>query len=111
MVTRDQMSDDFKLWVKKMGDILLKKNHDYSGVSEDPLWNFRKSTNFGVAPWRGALVRFSDKFSRIETFAKKEVFEVDDENFEDTMIDACNYLFLAYELYKEYKEEQEEHGK
>ncbi|MCG3203989.1 MAG: hypothetical protein KCHDKBKB_00666 [Elusimicrobia bacterium] len=103
MTTRDQMTKDFDEFVGAMRDILLAKNHDYTGSQDDPLWNFRKSENFGVPAWRGALVRFSDKVSRLETFARKELFEVKDESFEDTLRDACNYLFLVRELYKEYK--------
>lgn len=107
MLTRDQMAEHFDEFVEGMRSLLIKKNHDYTGSGDDPLWNFRKAENFGVDAWRGALVRFSDKFSRIETFAKKEVFEVSDENFEDTIRDACNYLFLVRELYREYRAKKE----
>jgi hypothetical protein len=105
LITRDVFASDFDAFIDKMRSILLKKNHDYTAGAgaADPLHNFRRSENFGVPGWKGALVRFSDKFSRLETFAKKEHFEVNDENFQDTLIDAANYLFLISELYKEYK--------
>lgn len=108
LITRDVFASDFDAFIEKMRSILLKKNHDYTaGVgAADPLHNFRRSENFGVPAWKGALVRFSDKFSRLETFAKKEHFEVDNENFYDTLIDGANYLFLIAELYKEYKHDK-----
>lgn len=101
MITREEFNNDFEEFVQSMREILLKKNHDYTGQNDDPLFNFRRSENMGVPAWKGAAIRFSDKVSRIEAFAKKQRYEVDDENFVDTLRDAANYLFLIGQLYKE----------
>lgn len=106
MITRPQFVKDFEVFVESMKYTLISKNHDYTNKNDDPLFNFRRSENMGVPAWKGALIRFSDKVSRLETFAKKEGFEVSDENFEDTIKDAANYLFLVQELYKEYKNDK-----
>lgn len=108
MLSRDQFNKDFEDFVSSMEKILLSKNHDYTAGNSgtDPLFNFRRSENMGVPAWKGALIRFSDKMSRLETFARKEKYEVNDENFMDTLRDGANYLFLIGELYKEYKNAQ-----
>ncbi len=101
MINRKEFEKDFEAFVASMREILLKKNHDYTGGKDDPLFNFRRSENMGVPAWKGCMIRFSDKVSRLETFAQKEAFQVNDENFLDTLRDAANYLFLTGELYKE----------
>ncbi len=103
MITRQQFNKNFDEFVESMRQILVNKNYDYTATSNDPLFNFRRAEQMGVPAWKGALVRFSDKVSRLETFAQKETYEVKDESFEDTLRDACNYLFLVGELYKEHK--------
>lgn len=103
MITYDEFNIDFEKFIESMRKTLIKKNHDYTNDNTDPLFNFRRAENMGVPAWKGALIRFSDKVSRLETFAKKEGYQVSDENFEDTLKDAANYLFLIQELYKEYK--------
>lgn len=106
MTSRNQFAQDFDQFVASMRSVLIAKNHDYTAGNskDDPLYNFRRSENMGVPAWKGAMVRLSDKFGRLETFARKEHYEVNDENFYDTLRDAANYLFLISELYKEYKD-------
>lgn len=107
MITRSQFNSDFDNFVESMKEILINKNHDYTAESADPLFNFKRAEHMGVPAWKGALVRFSDKVSRLETFAKKEAYKVSDENFFDTLRDGANYLFLVGELYKEYKNDKD----
>lgn len=103
MLNRQQFNNDFDEFVASMRNIMISKNHDYTSASADPLFNFKRSENMGIPAWKGAMIRFSDKVSRLETFAQKEMYEVADENFVDTLRDAANYLFLIGELYKESK--------
>jgi len=53
--------------------------------------------------WKGGLVRITDKVARLFSFARKESYEVKDENFEDTLIDLANYSVLTLILYREWK--------
>lgn len=66
--------------------ILKNKNHDYG--NGDVFGNFRE---FGT---QGFLVRMSDKWARIKTFASKGFLLVRDESVQDTLIDLANYCAL-----------------
>ena len=83
--------------------LLRRKRADYSGA-EDPFGNFRQSERFGVEPWKGALIRMSDKVSRMyqlmSTDGKGKVL---DESLEDTVVDILNYAVIIYQIYKETK--------
>jgi hypothetical protein len=85
--------------LNQMAELHSKKNHDYAG--EDPLSNFRISEKIGIPAWKGALIRLSDKISRIWTFAKKERLEVSDETFMDTLMDLAVYALIIILLYED----------
>lgn len=96
--------------LKKALSVIGPKRRDYSGVNE-PLSNFYKSTFFGVEPWRGALIRLSDKLSRIQQLAEKAGRgEVRDESLIDTAADAVNYVFLVLGLILEAAPEETTHS-
>jgi hypothetical protein len=84
-------------------DVLLRKRQDYSG-KEDPFRNFRKSAMFGVEPWRGVLVRITDKLSRLESIAETGKRLVDDESLFDTAGDVVNYTGILLGLIVEHLE-------
>ena len=90
---------DFYALIEELKDIHSRKNHDYAG--DDPLSNFRMSEKMGVPAWKGILIRLSDKFSRLCSFAKKEEYKVKDENIEDTLKDMAIYSILCILLYRE----------
>ena len=92
-------SDFYKL-IDELKEIHSLKNHDYAGV-EDPLKNFRMCEDIGVPSWKGCLIRISDKFSRLCSFAKKEEYKVKDENIEDTLKDLAIYALICIILYRE----------
>lgn len=76
---------------RRAREIMRKKNSDY-GARDDPFSNFH---SFGAL---GILVRLSDKMARIRTFLEKaargEELAVSDESWDDTVLDAINYLIL-----------------
>ena len=84
----------------ELKEIHSRKNHDYAGEG-DPLKNFRMSENMGIPAWKGCLIRISDKFSRLCSFAKKEKYEVKDESIEDTLMDLAIYSIIDIILYRE----------
>jgi len=53
----------------------------------------------GIEPWKGVLIRLTDKMSRLESFARKESFMVKDESVIDTLRDIAVYAILAIILY------------
>lgn len=83
----------------------VAKDHDYAG--EVPFANFRRAENIGIPAWKGALIRMSDKWSRIENLAVKEDAQVKDESFDDTLLDIANYAIIVYILREERKASRE----
>jgi hypothetical protein len=95
--------NEFPLMKKRL-ELRRKKNADYA-KADDIYWNFRLVENAtGIPAWVGVYVRLCDKIARIGRFIEKGHYEVEDERVEDTMMDACNYSDIMYELYKESKE-------
>lgn len=66
----------------------------------DPLLNIRNGAKFvGISSWRAAMVRFSDKVTRLATFCKTGTLS--HESVEDNLLDAASYALLALLLYRE----------
>ena len=98
---------EFYNLIWKMMEIHSIKNKSYGLGS--PLGNFMMSKTFGVSPWKGCLVRMSDKWSRLCNL----VLKMDDPNYadainmegiEDTLVDLANYSLLCIILLREEKE-------
>jgi hypothetical protein len=68
--------------------LLRAKGNDYAG-DDDALSNLRRFGLYGI------IVRLSDKFSRLERFAKDGKLQVKDESVRDTLRDIRNYAYLA----------------
>lgn len=82
-----------------------KKNSDYSD-DEDPFSNFRECEKFGIPAYKGALVRMSDKWSRIINLINKGgKHKVKDESITDTLIDLANYALITTILIEEAKQD------
>ena len=81
-------------------DLHDSKNADYS-KSGDPLSNFRLCGAFGIPPWKGALVRMSDKWSRLTELANGKAQKVIDEKITDTLMDLAVYALLMIILWEE----------
>lgn len=90
--------------MKRQAELLLQKGHDYSGT-EDSYANLRSSSALGISPWRGVLLRMSDKFSRLCNFSCQGILKVKDESVEDTLLDLANYSLLCLVLFKEGQKE------
>jgi len=69
----------------------------------DPLANIRNGAAFvGISPWKAAMVRFSDKVTRIHCYLMTG--SLSHESLTDNLLDAASYALLAKLLY------EEEHG-
>lgn len=51
----------------------------------------------------GMLVRLTDKMSRLSSFAESGKLAVENESFEDTVVDVINYMVLFYAYIKDKK--------
>jgi len=80
------------------------KSSDYGCPSgTDPLANIRNGAKFvGIPAWRGAMVRLSDKVTRLATF--NATGSLTYEGVEDNLFDLASYALLSLLLYRE------EHG-
>jgi hypothetical protein len=90
----------FYALLEEIAELHSRKNHDYSKTTE-PLSNFTRSKDLGVEPWRGVLVRMSDKWSRIEELSKGK--EPKNESLRDSLIDNAVYSLLCVLLLEDAK--------
>lgn len=83
----------------RMKALHASKSRDY-GSEHDPLANIRNGALFvGIEPWKGAMVRLSDKVTRLATFNRTGTLA--HEGVEDTLLDLASYSLLALLLYRE----------
>jgi len=78
-----------------------KKSSDYGCPSgTDPLANIRNGARFvGIPSWKGAMVRLSDKVTRLATF--NATGRLENESLEDNLFDLASYSLLALLLHRE----------
>lgn len=81
--------------VAQMAGLLNRKAHDYRTDDPSGLGNLLECEKMGVPAWQGILIRMSDKWSRLCTFARQQVTAVKDESEEDTLLDLANYSLLC----------------
>jgi hypothetical protein len=75
------------------------KSSDY-GSADDPLANIRNGAKFvGIEPWRAAMVRLSDKVTRLETYCRTGSLTF--EGVEDTLVDLASYALLTLLTHRE----------
>lgn len=75
------------------------KSQDY-GSEHDPLANIRNGADFvGIEPWRAAMVRLSDKVTRLATYNRTGTLL--HEGVEDTLLDLASYSLLCLVLHRE----------
>lgn len=95
----------FYTLLDEIADLHSRKNHDYAKTDE-PLSNFHKSRDLGVEPWRGVLVRMSDKYSRLEQLAGGKLPQ--NESLRDTLIDLAVYSLICILLKEDHDHSQGE---
>ena len=85
-------------------EIHRKKSSDYGCPSgTDPLANIRNGARFvGIPAWKGAMVRLSDKVTRLAAY--NATGRLENESVADNLLDLASYSLLALLLH------QEEHG-
>jgi len=76
-----------------------RKSSDY-GSADDPLANIRNGAEFvGIEPWRAAMVRLSDKVTRLATYCRTGSLTF--EGVEDTLFDLASYALLTLLTHRE----------
>jgi hypothetical protein len=84
----------------KNRDVYYAKDSDYSSNGL-PFGNVRASSECGVSPWRGVLLRMMDKRNRVDSFISKGSYRVADEAVMDTLLDLQNYAIFGVALFAE----------
>jgi hypothetical protein len=70
------------------------------GSEDDPLANIRNGATFvGIEPWRAAMVRLSDKVTRLQTYCRTGSLTC--ESFDDNCIDLASYALLVLLMHRE----------
>jgi hypothetical protein len=84
-----------------MKDMHRRKSSDYGCPSgTDPLANIRNGAKFvGIPDWKGAMVRLSDKVTRLATY--NVTGRLENESLDDTLLDLASYSLLALLLHRE----------
>jgi hypothetical protein len=90
----------FHALLKEIGDLHDKKQKDY-GTGHDPFANVRGSTEWGVPPWVGAMIRANDKVKRLQKYARDG--ELENESARDSFMDLAVYSLIALVLHDEEK--------
>lgn len=86
----------FRSALDEVWQMHLSKSRDY-GSATDPLANIRNGAEFvGIEPWRAAMVRLSDKVTRLATFNRTG--SLSHESVEDTLLDLAAYALLCLVL-------------
>lgn len=92
----------FDALLEEIRDLHNKKNHDYSDDA-DPLSNFRRAQRFGVDPFKGILIRLSDKWARLEQLAGGK--KPKNESLRDSLVDNAVYSLLAVLMLDEQRDD------
>ena len=99
-MNRVELFDHHKKLCSDALELMKKKNNDYAGSGgETPFANFERCEAMGICSTEaGFLIRMVDKLSRLSTFAESGKLQVDNEGYNDAIVDIINYcvLFSAY---------------
>lgn len=101
-MTRDDLMKIHEDLCLKGRELMDKKNRDYAGRGgTEPFANFTRVESMGICSTEsGMLVRLTDKMSRLSSFAESGKLAVENESFEDTIVDVINYMVLFYAYIK-----------
>lgn len=88
---------DFLAALDDLRALHLSKGGDYADLA-DPLKNYvQSSQDCGVEPWRGALLRLSEKYHRIVNLLAKQTTP-NHESIEDTLMDLSALALIVRSL-------------
>ena len=95
-MNREQLLKHHDALTKQAKEIMKAKNHDYAGEKGDsPFANFERTEAMGVCTTeQGFLVRVIDKVSRLSTFVEAGKLKVENESYNDAVLDIINYMVL-----------------
>jgi hypothetical protein len=111
-MTREDLLKMHETICGKGRNLMRKKNADYAGNDGlEPFANFTRVEAMGICTTeQGFLVRMTDKMSRLSSFVESGKLAVENESFEDTIIDIVNYSVLMYAYLHDKKTQSAQSG-
>ena len=95
---RHPMSERLHQVLQELGELHDRKQADY-GRANDPFANIRASSEWGLEPWVGAMVRLTDKVRRLQSLLKNG--KLQNESAQDSFKDIAVYSIIALVLFEE----------
>tara|TARA_X000001388_G_scaffold26736_1_gene18858 strand:+ start:670 stop:1053 length:384 start_codon:yes stop_codon:yes gene_type:complete len=107
-MTRDELLKYHEEICTDAKNLMSLKNRDYAGNHGlEPFANFTRVESMGICSTeQGFMTRITDKMSRLSSFIDAGKMHVEDESFNDTVIDVINYMVLLSAYIRD-KEQQE----
>ncbi len=84
--------------LRELGELHDLKQADY-GRGGDPFANVRRSEDWGIEPWVGAMIRATDKLQRLQSLLRNG--KLKNESAEDSLRDLAVYAVIALVLFEE----------
>tara|TARA_Y100001937_G_scaffold126944_1_gene197609 strand:+ start:853 stop:1173 length:321 start_codon:yes stop_codon:yes gene_type:complete len=95
-MTRDELLKHHSEICNSARELMSLKNRDYAGNDgKEPFANFTRVESMGICTTeQGFMTRITDKMSRLSSFLNSGKMHVEDESFNDTIVDVINYMVL-----------------
>lgn len=88
---------EFEAVIDEILEMHRKKGADY-GTDQDMFANVSASSQWGISPWVGAMMRANDKIVRLQAAAKGSTLQ--NEGIEDSLLDIATYSVIALCLHR-----------
>lgn len=83
-------------FIANMKDLHIRKNAGYSGLHDDPWYNFRQVERFGISTQDGIIARLTDKYQRYINLRDNPALDQVQESLMDTLQDFVAYCLILY---------------
>ena len=95
-MTRDELLIYHAEICNQARELMNLKNRDYAGDhGKEPFANFTRVEAMGICTTeQGFMTRITDKMSRLSSFIDCGKMHVENESFNDTIVDVINYMVL-----------------
>lgn len=90
-------SPEFEQVIDEILAMHRRKGADY-GRSYDCFANVSASSDWGISPWIGAMMRANDKIVRLQAYANGSTLQ--NEGVEDSLLDIATYTVIALCLFR-----------
>ena len=99
-MTRDELLNYHTELCSDAKELMNLKNRDYAGDhGNEPFANFTRVEAMGICTTeQGFMTRITDKMSRLSSFIDCGKMHVENESFNDTIVDVINYMVLLLSL-------------